>query len=55
MRAYIGHVHGHRRSANGQRRAATTEHSPVGCVVTLTLALLLVPLASAAQLPRTIH
>jgi len=52
MRALIGRVHGHRRHAGGQRKAATTWRSTVGGLV--TLALLLVPLASAAQLPRTI-
>jgi len=54
MSAHIGSVHGHRRPAGGQRQEATKWRSPVGCIVTLTLALLLVPLASAAQLPRTI-
>jgi ABC-type uncharacterized transport system substrate-binding protein len=52
MRALIGRVHGHRRHAGGQRKAATTWRSTVGGLV--ILALLLVPLASAAQLPRTI-
>ena len=52
MSAHIGSVHGHRRHAGGQQKAATTWCSAVGCIV--TLALLLVPLASEAQLPRTI-
>jgi putative ABC transport system substrate-binding protein len=54
MNAPIGRVHGHRRQAGGQRQAATTWRSTVGCLVTLTLALFLVPLASKAQLPQTI-
>jgi hypothetical protein len=54
MSAHIGRVHGHRRPARGQRRAATAGRSPVGCIVTLTLALLLLPLAAEAQLSRTI-
>jgi hypothetical protein len=54
MSAHIGRVHGHRRPATGRRRAAITGRSPVGCIVTLTLALLLVPFAAEAQLPRTI-
>jgi hypothetical protein len=54
MSSHIGRVHGHRRPARGQRRAATTGHSPVGCIVTLSLALFLVPLAAEAQLPRII-
>ena len=52
MRALIGRVHSHRRQAGGQRQAATTWCSTVGGLV--TLALLVVPLASAAQLPRTL-
>src|SRR5215813_5932878 len=52
MSAPIGSVHGHRRHAGGQRQEATTWCSTVGCLV--TLALLLVPLASEAQRPRTI-
>jgi putative tryptophan/tyrosine transport system substrate-binding protein len=51
MRAPIGRVHGHRQQAGGQRQEATTWRSTVGCLVTLTL--LLVPLASEAQLPGT--
>ena len=54
MSAHIGRVHGHRRHAGGQRKEATTWRSTVGCLVTLTLALLVVPLASDAQRPRTI-
>jgi ABC-type uncharacterized transport system substrate-binding protein len=54
MNAHIGSVHRHRRHAGGQRKEATTWRSPVGCLVTLTLALLSVPLASEAQLPRAI-
>ncbi len=54
MNAHIGRVHGHRRHAGGQRKEATTWRSTVGCLVTLTLALLAVPLASEAQLPRAI-
>jgi len=54
MSAHLGRVHGHRRPAGGQRQAATTWRSPVVCLVTLTLALLVVPLASDAQRPRTI-
>jgi hypothetical protein len=54
MSAHIRRVHGHRRPARGQRRAAITGRSPVGCIVTLPLALLVVPLAAEAQLPRTI-
>jgi putative ABC transport system substrate-binding protein len=38
--------------AGGQRQGATKRRSTVGCLV--TLAVLLVPLASEAQLPRTI-
>ena len=49
MNAHIGSVHSHRRHAGGQRKEATTWRSPVGCLVTLTLALLAVPLASKAQ------
>ena len=52
MRALIGRVHGYRRQAGGQRQAATTWCSTVGGLV--TLALLLVPLASEAQRPRAI-
>jgi len=52
MRTLIGRVHSHRRQAGGQRKAATTWCSTVGGLV--TLALLVVPLASAAQRPRTI-
>jgi putative ABC transport system substrate-binding protein len=51
MRAPIGRGHGHRQQAGGQRQEATTWRSTVGCLVTLTL--LLVPLASEAQLPGT--
>jgi len=54
MNASIGSVHGHRRQAGGQRQAATMWRSTVGGIVTLTLALLLVPLASEAQLSQTI-
>jgi putative ABC transport system substrate-binding protein len=54
MRAPIGRVDGHRSHAGGQRQAATKWHSIVGCIVTLLLALLSVPLASDAQRPRTI-
>jgi putative ABC transport system substrate-binding protein len=54
MNAPIGSVHGHRRQAGGQRQAATTWRRTVGGIVTLTLALLLVPFASEAQLPQTI-
>jgi putative ABC transport system substrate-binding protein len=52
MSTPIGRVHGHRRHAGGQRQEATTWRSTVGCLV--TLALLSVPLAAEAQLPRTI-
>jgi ABC-type uncharacterized transport system substrate-binding protein len=52
MSAPIGRVPSHRRHAGGQRKAATTGRSSVGCLV--ALALLLVPLASDAQRPRTI-
>ena len=54
MSPHLGSVHGHRRPAGSQRSEATTWRSPVACLVTLTLALLLVPLASKAQRPRTI-
>jgi putative ABC transport system substrate-binding protein len=54
MSTRLGRVHGHRRPAGGQRQEATTWRSPVACLVTLTLALLWVPLASEAQRPRTI-
>jgi len=54
MSAPIGRVHGHRKHTGGQRKAATTWRRIVGCLVTLTLAVLTVPLASEAQLPRTI-
>jgi putative ABC transport system substrate-binding protein len=54
MNAHIGSVHSHRRHAGGQWKEATTWRSTVGCLVTLTLALLSVPLASEAQRPRTI-
>src|SRR5262245_61797708 len=54
MSTHLGHEHSQRRQAGGQRQAATTWRSPVGCIVTLTLALLSVPLASEAQLPRPI-
>ena len=54
MSAHIGSVHGHRRHARGQRQEATTWRRTVGCIVTLALALLLMPLASDAQLPRPI-
>ena len=54
MSVPIGSVHGHHRHAGGQRKAATTWRSTIGCLVTLTLAVLSVPLASEAQLPRAI-
>ena len=52
MRTRIGRVHRHRRQAGALRKAATTWCSTVGGLV--TLALLLVPLAAAAQRPRTL-
>jgi ABC-type uncharacterized transport system substrate-binding protein len=54
MDTHIGRVHGHRWHAGGQRQAATMWRSTVRCIVTLILVLLLVPLASEAQLPGTI-
>ena len=54
MNAHIGRVHGHRRHAGRQRKAAATWRSTIACIVTITLAVLSVPLASKAQLPRTI-
>jgi hypothetical protein len=45
-------AHGHRSHAGGQRQGASKRLSTVGSL--LTLALLLVPLASEAQLPRSI-
>ena len=52
MSAHIGRVHGHRRRAGGQRKEVTTWCCTIGCLV--AFALLLVPLAAGAQLPRTI-
>jgi putative ABC transport system substrate-binding protein len=54
MHASIGRVHGHRRHAGSQRQEAPTGLGIVGAIVTLTLALLAVPLASEAQPPQTI-
>src|SRR2546425_9041831 len=54
MSVPIASAHGHRSHAGGQRQAATTWRSTVGRLVTLTLSLLSVPLASEAQRPRTI-
>ena len=54
MSAPIGRVHRHRRHAGGPRQATTTWRRMVGGIVTLTLALFSVPLASEAQLPRTL-
>jgi hypothetical protein len=52
MSAPIASAYGQRSPAGGQRQGATKRRSTIGCLV--TLALLLVPLASEAQLPRTI-
>jgi putative ABC transport system substrate-binding protein len=54
MNAHIGSVHGHRRRAGGQWKAALTWRSTVGGIVTLALAFLAEPLASEAQESRTI-
>jgi putative tryptophan/tyrosine transport system substrate-binding protein len=54
MSAHLGSVQDHRRHAGGQCQAATTWRSTIRCIVTLTFALLSVPLTSEAQLPKTI-
>ena len=54
MSVPISSVHGHYRHAGSQWQAATTWRRTVECLVTLTLAVLAVPLASEAQRPRTI-
>ena len=54
MNAHLGRIHGHRRPAGDQWQEVTAWRSPVARLVTLILALLLVPLASEAQQPRTI-
>jgi putative tryptophan/tyrosine transport system substrate-binding protein len=53
MSAPIGSVHGHRQQVGGQRQTAPTWCSTIGCLV--TLALLLVPLASEAQQATKVH
>jgi putative ABC transport system substrate-binding protein len=55
MNMSIGSGHGHRRHEEGQRRTATTWHRTVGCLVTLALTLLAVPLAPEAQPPTYVH
>ena len=54
MSASIGRVHGRRRHAGCQQQAAPTRRCIVGAIVTLTLAILALPLASDAQRPQTI-
>ena len=55
MSVPIGSVHGHRSYAGRQREATTQWRSIVGCLVTLTLALLSVPFAAEAQPAAKIH
>ena len=54
MSPHLGRVHSHRRLAGGQRQEATTWRNPIACLITLTLALLLVPFVSEAQRPQTL-
>ena len=54
MSAHSGSVHAHRQHAGGHCEETTRWHSTVRCMITLTLAILLAPLASSAQPPRKV-
>jgi putative ABC transport system substrate-binding protein len=54
MSASIGRVHGQQRQVGSQRQEAATGCCIIGAIVTLTLALLALPLTAEAQWPQTV-